>query len=355
MEQSPIAIDLCCGAGGLSLGFEQAGFTVVAAVDNDPINVRTHIENFPDCHTLLGSLDEFTGQSLREVACLGGEEIDVVIGGPPCQGFSLIGKRDLHDARNQVLFDFVRLALDLEPKFIVIENVIGLIRGQAAKFAHEVIELLESSGYSCPRYWSLNARDHGVPQNRPRVFFVAARNGFNVPSEPYPAPGYAAPTVWDAISDLEVLGEARIGSSGLFRGTLGEPSEYSKPLRSEQMLPITACHKPRHSQAVKNRFKRTKEGSHEPISRFFRLSARGQANTLRAGTTAEKGSFMAARPIHPTQERCITVREAARLHGYPDTFQFHNTRWHGFRQVGNSVPPPLAKAVAMAVLSSIKA
>lgn len=354
MSHSRIAIDLCCGAGGLSLGFEQAGFQVIAAVDNDPINVQTHTENFPDCHTLLGSLGDITAKDLRDEAYLGDEDIDVVVGGPPCQGFSLIGKRDPNDTRNEVLFDFVRLALEIKPKYIVIENVIGLIRGEAANFAERLLLLLRTKSYVCPGAWSLNASNFGVPQNRNRVFFVAAREGFTVPEPPKPDKEYLAPTVWDAISDLVGLGSARIGSTGLYRGELGPATEYSANLRNSENVPLTACHKPRHGPKVRARFKRTQPGTHEPISRFFRLSAQGQAHTIRAGTTVEKGSYMAARPIHPTQDRCITVREAARLHGYPDGFVFNGTRWHGFRQVGNSVPPPLAKIIAASIWSLVE-
>ena len=115
---------------------------------------------------------------------------------------------------------------------------------------------------------------------------------------------------------------------------------------------LTGCLLTRHSDLTKARFSATAPGSVEPVSRFFRLPTDGAARTIRAGTTKEQGSFTAPRPIHPKEPRCITTREAARLHSFPDWFRFHVTKWHGFRQVGNSVPPFLAKAVAKTIFRS---
>jgi DNA (cytosine-5)-methyltransferase 1 len=347
-----IGVDLCCGAGGLSLGFEQAGIQVAAAIDLDPLNVEVHTNNFPFCHTILGSLDEFTAKQFREQASLKGESIDVVFGGPPCQGFSLMGKRDLNDPRSVVLLDFARLAVSLEPDFIVAENVAGLLQGAARCFLDAYFRILTEAGYHCDEPWLLNAADFGVPQSRRRVFLVAAKKKAWLPVKPVAPEGYKTPTVWDAISDLEVIGRARIGSTALLRAELGNPSEYALQLRTAGDEPLANCGKARHSKVVARRFRDTPAGAQEPISRFYRLSKNGTCNTLRAGTGSDRGSYMAARPIHPTQSRCLTVREAARLHGYPDSFLFHKTRWHGFRQVGNSVPPPFARVVATTIIKA---
>ena len=351
-----IAVDLCCGAGGLSLGIETAGFSVRAALDIDPKNAEYHHRNFPASKTVCGSITEFTGAQFREVSDLAQLEIDLVFGGPPCQGFSLMGKRDLLDERNGVLLDFARLAMELNPRMILIENVTGLLRGQTRAFADALQSSLETGGYNVAAVWRLNARDYNTPQDRRRIFFIAVRADVVTPdAPPLPAATYTAPTVWDAISDLTVLGPARIGSTGVYRGPLGQPSTYAKSLRlvKEVKGALTCCHKARHSPVVARRFANTAQGSHEPISRFYRLPQEGVAHTIRAGTTSDKGSFMAARPIHPTQPRCITVREAARIQGFPDSFEFHPTRWHGFRQVGNAVPPPLALAVGLQLYKAL--
>jgi DNA (cytosine-5)-methyltransferase 1 len=363
MRSQPIGVDLFAGAGGLSLGFEQAGFSVMAAVEYDPIHAATHEFNFPECATICRSVAEIDGEYIRSHSQIGKRDVDVVFGGPPCQGFSMIGKRAFDDPRNSLVYHFVRIVAELRPKYFLFENVRGLTVGDHKRFLEEIMVEFASKGYAVVQdYKVLNALNFGVPQDRRRLFLYGARKGHSAPKYPVPThdlPGASmdlgfvkvAPTVWDAIGDLpeaddyEVLLE-RDWTEARF----GEPSEYAKPMRSARESRsrelLTSSMRTVHTALSKKRFKATAPGATEEVSRFLKLDPAGVCNTLRAGTASDHGAFTSPRPIHPFSPRCITVREAARLHSYPDWFRFHVTKWHGFRQVGNSVPPLLGKAVA---------
>lgn len=361
----PIAIDLFSGAGGLSLGFEQAGFNVAASVEIDPIHSATHHYNFPNARAICRSVVDLSGAELRILAGLEDVDIDVVCGGAPCQGFSTIGKRALDDPRNQLVFHYCRLVAELRPKYAVFENVRGLTFGAHKAFLTEVVETLQGSGYKVLLpYRVLNAADFGVPQDRKRLFLIAARRGIALPAYPACSPGV---TVVEAIADLpdadsfdELLqGDcvaARCTKGSIYarkmRGELIDEHDFSHPRRWNPKL-LTSSARTAHTQQSRERFARTPTGSVEPISRFLKLDPAGVCNTLRAGTDSARGAFTSPRPIHPTLPRVITVREAARLHSYPDWFRFHATKWHGFRQIGNSVPPLMGRAVAAQLMSAM--
>lgn len=378
LNKRPIAVDLFAGAGGLSLGFEQAGFDVLAAVEIDPIHAAIHEFNFTYGKMFCADIREIGTQRIRHESPIGDRDIDVVIGGAPCQGFSLIGKRSLDDPRNALIAQFARVVLELSPKYFVLENVSGLTVGKHRKFLTEVIDHFERNGYTVKRdYKVLNASMFGVPQDRRRLFLIGARSGMKMPDYPQPTtssrgvrgdlqPSLAlpfSPSVWDAIGDLpdpdqypELL--ERDWTPAKYR----EPSNYAVALRGvvressdkSHARPydpdiLTSSLRTVHTPISIARFEATKPGTVEPVSRFLRLHSDGISNTLRAGTASDRGAFTSPRPIHPRAPRCITVREAARLHGYPDWFRFHETKWHGFRQIGNSVPPPLARTVGEAL------
>ncbi|MBM3473516.1 MAG: DNA cytosine methyltransferase [Armatimonadetes bacterium] len=357
----PVAIDLFCGAGGMSLGFEQAGFDVVAAVESDPIHAATYQHNFPDAVVIERDVARVRGDRLRTVAGLDGADVDCLFGGPPCQGFSPAGRLEANDPRNELVLHFARLVRELAPRYFVLENVPGLVQAQGQRILNTFERRVTRSGYRL--VWPppvLDASDFGVPQRRRRVFLIGARE--DVPQLPAFREGHrsARPTVWDALGDLpDVDALAELLEDDVYHGPLGPPSAYAAVLRGEATDPadhshrrnghrtgLTGCCRTLHTPETVARFDQTEPGAHEPISRFYRLPADGVAHTLRAGTGPERGSYTAPRPIHPLHPRCITVREAARLHSFPDWFQFHPTKWHGFRQVGNSVPPRLARAVA---------
>ena len=352
MPQSrpPLAIDLFCGAGGLSLGFERAGFEIVAAIDSNPVNITTYSQNFPETKTICADIASISGSLIRAECGLGNESIDVIFGGPPCQGFSTIGKRNLADPRNTLIFEFCRLVSELNPKYFVIENVAGLMYGAARSILESALQSLLTNGYEwLTPIQILNAQNFGVPQRRRRVFVIGSLTSEKSPQ--YPKLQKHDVTVWDAISDLRHISRSRkLYSTDVYVGELGVANPYSSKLRgNKKSTELTGCLLCQHQKKVISRFRKTPPGKIERISRFARLKKTSVAPTLRAGTPSSHGSFTAARPIHPTQPRCITVREAARLHSFPDWFQFHGTQWHGFQQVGNSVPPKLAQAVAQAV------
>jgi len=383
-RRRPVAVDLFAGAGGLSLGFEQAGFDVAAAVEIDPIHAATHRYNFPDCATIPKPIAEVSGRELRSVSGIGDREVDIVVGGPPCQGFSLIGQRMLDDPRNALVKEFLRLVVELSPAFFLFENVKGLTVGRHRRFLRELAAALQAAGYRVLMPWRvLNAANYGVPQDRARLFLIGARGGRQPPRYPPSltaprgqggAPGLPAPpTCEEALGDLPEAeryqelsaGDAvRVGAlSAVRRKRLcGYAAElrclcrgswhYGYGRRWDPEL-LTASARTAHTDISRRCFARTAPGAVEPVSRFFKLAADGLSNTLRAGTDSARGAFTSPRPIHYARDRCVTIREMARLHGFPDWFRFHKTKWHGARQVGNAVPPPLARALAFEFLAAM--
>jgi DNA (cytosine-5)-methyltransferase 1 len=375
--QRPIGIDLFAGAGGLSLGFEQAGFDVVAAVEIDPVHCAVHEFNFPECKVIAKSVTNLSGTRIREEAGIGDRQVDVVFGGAPCQGFSLIGQRALDDPRNSLVKDFVRIVRELRASYFVFENVKGLTVGRHRKFLNELIEAFEESGYNVRREWQvLNAYNYGVPQDRQRLFLIGARKGLAIPNYPdaiTSKPGKQnglpkGPTCLDALGDLPDVEQFKklLETDEVETSKWGKPSEYARLMRcldgegwhygyqriwNPKLL--TSSLRTDHTEISRRRFAETAPGEVEPVSRFFKLPPDGVSNTLRAGTDSARGAFTSPRPIHFKYNRCITVREMARLHGFPDWFRFHETKWHGARQIGNAVPPPLARAVAAQVLAAM--
>ena len=406
----PIAVDLFCGVGGFSLGFEQAGFDVVASVEYDPVHAATHAFNFPQTEVVCADISKLSPDALRAAVFRGLErhgrvaqkwdgEIDTIFGGPPCQGFSTMGKRLIDDKRNQLVFHFFRIIAELRPRYFVMENVPGMAARGHATILSQLIEEFQGIGYriTLPSR-VLNAADFGVPQDRKRLILLGTRQG-DCPAR-YPTPTVrpvpkrerraeqavpqrmlfdggalaVGPTVWDALGDLPDLDgfeelltsdEARLAPA-LFermeqrasayarrlRGLETDPHDFSHP-RAWDSTVLTSSTRTVHTQESIARFRDTKPGETEPISRFYRLDPEGLSNTLRAGTGSERGAYTSPRPIHPTLPRVISVREAARLHSFPDWFRLHGTKWHGFRQIGNAVPPLLGRAVALEIARAL--
>ena len=372
---NPVVVDIFCGAGGLSLGFEQAGLRVALAVDMESRNLDTYRRNFPKSTVIRADLSTATGPDLLLHTDLKVGEIDVVIGGPPCQGFSMIGYRRLDDPRNLLIFDFLRLCSELQARYFVMENVPGLTLGKMEVVFSNWLNEAKRLGYSVVQpIWELNATDFGVPQNRTRCFAVGYREGLLVPDHPKTGVGCGSecqlrlvPTVKDAIGDLpDPRRFVRLLKSDRVPTDFGEPSTYARYMRGDKTDPcdlsdsrvfdsqtLTCSKRTVHSERSKRRFRRTKPGLTEPVSRFPKLDPDGVSPTLRAGTRFHSSGYTAARPIHPDQPRCITVREAARIQSFPDWFEFDATVWHGFRQVGNAVPPNLARAVALKIATAL--
>jgi DNA (cytosine-5)-methyltransferase 1 len=348
----------------MSLGFEQAGFDIAAAVEIDPIHCAVHEYNFPYSTVICASVTDLTGDDIRGRAGLNGADIDVVFGGAPCQGFSLIGKRVLDDPRNQLVFHYVRLVKELRPKYCVFENVKGLTLGSHRQFLRELVESLGEIGYDVLSPEVLNAAEYGVPQDRKRLFLIGVRRGMSAPRYPRST---RRVSVEEAIGDLpDADSFPELLRSDTVRVEFETEALYAKRLRGLAPDPenigyervfdpnmLTASLRTEHTELSKRRFAETPHGKTEPVSRFHKLNPSGVCNTLRAGTDSARGAFTSPRPIHPYLPRVITVREAARLHSYPDWFRFHVTKWHGFRQIGNSVPPLLARAVASQIVKAL--
>jgi DNA (cytosine-5)-methyltransferase 1 len=377
----PIGIDLFAGAGGMSLGFEQAGFDIVAAVEIDPVHCAVHKFNFPHCAIMPRSVVGLTGSEIRLAAGIGQRPVDVVFGGAPCQGFSMIGQRAIDDPRNCLVRDFLRIVAELDSKTFVFENVKGLTLGQHKKFLDEIVSTANTMGYEVRLPWKvLNSAQFGTPQNRERLILFGAKRRSQLPE--YPAPITRHPskadksnsqlpvcaTVLEAIGDLPDADsfDELLKSDTVKVEKWGRPSTYASEMkcltndswhygyvRDWNPALLSSSARTLHSGISQRRFSETAEGETEPVSRFYKLASDGISNTLRAGTDGARGAFTSPRPIHYKLNRCITVREMARLHGYPDWFRFNETKWHGARQIGNSVPPPLARAVAAQTLKAL--
>lgn len=344
-------VDLFCGCGGFSLGAHEAGFEVAAAYDIDETLSSSYGTNFPK--TKLFHRDISTLSKAEILAAVGGE-ITGIFGGPPCQGFSDIGRRLSNDPRRQLLRHFFRIVSEVEPSFFVMENVRGLAYADALPLLEEALELV-GPRYDVlgPHIW--DASEFGAATKRSRMFVIGIRKDLKAPIDQPVIEAFKCPaaTVKAAIADL--IDAQRLPDSddlpGFDRWKIcrpGLPSDYAWLLRADDKV-FTGHRHTVHTQAVIDRFAAVKPGRLDPIGRHPRLKWHGQCPTLRAGTGADKGSYQAVRPIHPTENRVITVREAARLQGFPDSHIFHPTIWHSFRMIGNSVSPIMGAAIFEAI------
>ncbi|WP_447778351.1 DNA cytosine methyltransferase [Aeromonas veronii] len=361
MTEKPSIVDLFSGCGGFGLGAELAGFKTVAAVDIDPTLQSSYRRNFPHAHVINGDLSQMTKETWQMI--LNGIKVDGVIGGPPCQGYSRMGKSDKDDPRRSLLGHFFRNINIIQPKFFIMENVEGLMDERNLYELENAIQILDKR-YTVLEPMIIDASLYGIPTKRRRVILV----GYNpehiaqLTTDDFKPIDTMGVTVHDAISDLAApIPQTKDNDDFGWGGYIKEHelSAYAKRMREKPMDglgwnealkrqidgQISGFFDTRHTVAVTMRYAATEPGTVDKTSRAKRLAWDGLCPTLRAGTGADKGSHQAVRPLHPDQPRVITVREAARLQGFPDWFVFHPTKWHSFRMIGNSVSPLLSEAI----------
>ncbi len=378
------AIDLFSGAGGLAEGFRQAGFTILSGTDTNAAAGATFRWNFPEASFFHTAVSKLSGEALLEDAGLKPGELDCLIGGPPCQSFSYNNhQRSDEDHRATLFRGYLRLVKELKPKCLVMENVPGILTIGNGAIVEEIVLSLAKLGYTCEAR-ILYSEDFGVPQERRRVFFVASRltdrMGELFPSGshgPRSKPSVEANpfvhrwalrkgqrtrrfvTVWSAIGDLPLL---RNGEGEEERDYTRDPrGPFQRRMRDYGRRASLYNHvAPRLSEEMLDRIRHVPEGGSwrdiprrllpsgmkraeltDHTKRYGRLKKRGLCCTILTKCDPHWGSY-----IHPTNDRAITVREAARLQSFHDRFRFLGFRSQQFEQVGNAVPPLMAAALA---------
>lgn len=336
------AIDLFSGAGGLHMGFEAAGFAIKLCIDNDNLVERTHKRNFPNIPIINRDIRKVFAEEIKSY--IGENTLDVVIGGPPCQGFSTIGhrvssdpkKRYAHDARNELVLVYANLIKKLRPKFIVMENVKGILTLDKGAYLKGVMELLQDAGYNA-EYRLINMADYGVPEIRYRVIILGNRVGLPVkfPKKDHsdnPDDGLPA---WNScgsiLADLTDLPDMPEFNHVALKHTKKNIDRY-KLIPQGGRLPEDKLPPELYRKNFGNTFKR--------------LDPNRPALTMVPGNDAF--------PIHPTLNRSLTVREAARIQTFPDWIIFEGNRRQQGHQVGNAVPPMFSHKLAIFIKSQIQ-
>ncbi|MBR6287441.1 MAG: DNA cytosine methyltransferase [Bacteroidaceae bacterium] len=349
-------LDLFCGAGGLSRGFIDAGFSVKLGVDFDEMALKTFGANHEGAKAM--KLDLFDLNNVDEIKKFFDEnkyELDVLVGGPPCQGFSLAGPRQVDDSRNKLYQAMVKTARVLRPKAVVLENVPGMIQLHNGLVKEKIIADFTSLGYKMGEPKILYAPDYGIPQIRKRVFFVGLLNSST--EFTYPAPILKEDqyvTCEQAIGDLPPLIDI-VGDK--IQNYPSEPkSDYQKMIRTGS-LAIYNHEGTIHDPKTKKFIKMVPEGKnykslppeysgiykyHEALTRYH---SKKPSPTINTGHRSH---------FHYKWDRIPTVRESARLQSFADTFIFYGNKTQQYRQVGNAVPPLLGKAIAMEIFKWLK-
>lgn len=370
-DTRPCAIDLFSGVGGLSLGAARAGFRVAASVELDRIASQSHLNNFPKTAHLERDVAELSGETLLEAAGLRLGNLTGLIGGPPCQGFSCIGRQRDADPRNDLFGHFFRLVRETRPAFYLAENVPGILSGRYEDFIERAMSSIPAS-YVRIKPFKVRANLYGAPTTRTRVFFI----GYDpdrvdaLSQEDFePSVDTERTLVRDALRGLRDVSPDWQSEAASWRTvaplpespywdrvTNAIPRDVGNPDAIKLLLTkrlasgfLGTAHSPKTVQ----RFNLLSPGEIDPIYRSPRLNPKGFCPTLRAGTGPDRGSYQAVRPIHPKSPRVISPREGARLQGFPDWFVFNPTKWHSFRQIGNSVSPLVGELLLQKIRSQL--
>lgn len=330
-------VDLFSGAGGFTIGFAQADFKVLLSTDFDNDCAAVHTKNMPDIPFVKSDIYNLTDDILKDYVT---EDVDILIGGPPCQGFSTIGARassneairNRIDPRNTLFKEYIRILNFLQPKFFLMENVKGILTKDKGKILEEIKDSFTKTGYEF-NYVILNAADFGVPQIRERVFFYGNRVGINMnpPQGTYGTKEKPHNIVLDAIGDL------------------AEPN-----VQALNHVPL------KHGEINIRRYALIPEGGRMPEDKLPpELYRKNFGNTFKRLDRNKPSLTMVpghnAFPIHPWLHRSLTVREAARLQTFPDDYEFCGARQKQCMQVGNAVPIILSKAWAEHIKSMLDA
>ena len=346
------AIDLFAGCGGLSKGFMDAGFDIIVGVDNDQAALNTFAKNHNGAVAMKADLSkQETFDEIKRIA--GDRKIDIIIAGPPCQGFSLTGPRNFDDERNKLYLAVIEMVKQYQPKAFIIENVPGMATLYEGQIKEEILRRFTNMGYNIDCK-ILCAADYGVPQMRKRLIFMGIRKDIGVPKFPDPIlspENYL--TCRDAVSDLPSLANDMGADESQYSS---EPlTEYQKKMRGN----CTVLHNhlgTNHTQMVKDTIALVPEGgnykdlppgwgeSHRFHMAWTRLNGNAHARTV---DTGHRNLF------HYEYNRIPTVRESARMQSFPDDFVFTGTKTQQSRQVGNAVPPLLGQALGQALLNII--
>ena len=337
-------LDLFCGAGGLSLGFQEAGYDIIGGIDFDKDAIETHDYNFKKSKSYCLDICTINNEEINNSF----NNVDVIIGGPPCQGFSTANmwQKDEEDERNKLFFEFIRFVEVVQPQAILIENVQGILTKNNGYANKKITELLTKEGYNITSKVLL-ASDYGVPQNRRRAFFVGIKGYHGKKFNFDKIPKKKKVTVKDAISDLyDITNDDK-------KIIYSPKSEYQKLMRKFSNDYIYNNEIIFPNEKVQERMSYVPQGgnwrnvpeylwdtvrSNRHSSAYRRLKEEDQSITI---DTGHMNYF------HPLYNRVPTVRESARIQSFPDDFIFKGNRTSQFRQVGNAVPPLLAKELAL--------
>ena len=366
----PLAIDLFCCAGGLSLGLEEAGFRVVLGVDNDEIALETHRAYLGGVSLCADLSDEEDISTIGDA--LGEMNISLVAGSPPCQPFSRAGESKIRslvkdgsrtgeDKRRELWRGFVSLVKRVSPDAVLIENVPDLVSGENSIVFRQIVESLEELEYDVHSR-VLTSWHYGVPQHRRRVFVVGIRQGvgFN-----WPVPDLAeTPTVEDAISDLPVIEPGLVNHGLPYDGPLTQLQEwcregvsaessgtvydhFARPVRDDDLEAFRELRPGMRYSEISEDLRRYTTDHFD--DKYNRLDNNKPSRTITAHISHDGYWY-----IHPDQHRTLTVREAARIQTFPDYFRFAGTPTHAYRQIGEAVPPLLAKSIGEALKLSLQ-